>query len=148
MEELENLTHDTFNDLFNNYCHNSETFSHYELALELAKLSTGYGTIFELLETEDLVEYTGFDFDESQESLNIPDYEYDDFLLSEVADTYIAQLNDGLSTVNLKSLVNFDDLYYDFLIVTGYDDTKEAFEQGLRRSSDFFNFVVGVTTEE
>ena len=148
MEDLENLTNGTFNDLFNIYCSNTETYNHYELALELAKASTGYGTILELLETADLVEYTGFDFDETVNDLETPDFEYDNFLLQEVADTYTAQLNDGLSTIDLKSLAYFEELYYDFLVVTGYDGTKEDFEQGLRRSVDFFNFVVDVSTED
>ncbi len=142
---LENLTNETFDNLLEKYVKNTETFNHFELGVEIARESTGFGNIFELLETSDLNEYTGFD---EQDLDDESEYEFDGFLVEETKDKYVRDLNDGLSTIHLQSLPYFDEFYYDFLNVTGYEGTKEDFEQGLRRSVDFFNFLVDITSEE
>lgn len=147
MEKLDDLQNETFNDLLNDYFKNTETYNHYEFAVELARESTGFGTVFDLLETADLCEYTGFDPEDLDTDV-VSDFEYDGFLLQETADKFIADLNDGLSSLNLQAIPYFDELYNDFLYVTGYEGEKEEFEYSLKRSTDFFNFVVDVTTED
>ncbi len=142
MNDLESLTNESFNDLLEEYFSETETYNHYEFAVELARESTGYGTMFEVLENEDLADYTGYDIEEDTE------YEHDGFFLSEVAHIYVAQLNDGISTINLKLLPYFDELYSDFTDVTGYEGSKDDFEYNLRRSVDFFDFVVDISTRE
>jgi hypothetical protein len=145
MKDLENLTNETFDNLLEKYVKNTETYNHFEFGTELAREATGFGTVYELLEITNLNDYTGFEPEDSEMDM---DYNFDGFLVEETKDKYVRDLNDGLSTVYLQGLPYFEEFYYDFLNVTGYEGTKEDFEQGLRRSVDFFNFLVDITTSE
>lgn len=142
MEDLQELTNETFNELFQKYMAATETLNHYEFALELTRDSTGYGTVFELIEHENVAEYTGYEPDLDE------DFDHDGFFLAEVADVFIQQINDGIAGMNLKSVPYFEELYYDFLDITGYEGTKDDFEYNLKRSVDFLDFVIDISTRE
>jgi hypothetical protein len=142
MNEFDDLTNESFNEHLQNYFKNNDSYNHFEFALELARESTGFGSVFELFETGDLMEYTGFETDMDL------DFDHDDFLATETADKYVSDLDDGLATLNLKTLPYFEEFYYDFLEVTGWEGSKEDFENNLRRSVDFFQFLTSATTEE
>lgn len=145
--ELDTLTNESFNDLFDHFLSFSENYFHYEFAIELAKEATGFGTLFELLETGEAPEYTGFETD-TEELDNDPDFDYTSFLELEATDKYTSDLNDALLTLNLQNVEGFDDFYTDFVHVAKFEGSKEDFVYNLRRSVDFFNFVVDITTKE
>lgn len=144
MKELDELTNESFNDLFQTFLATTELYNHYDFALNLAKEATGHASLFDLIDLMDSWEFVDYDsFEDSYLKYEAATDVYNDTKFD-----FISQLDDGLSTVMLQNVDHFDEFYYDFIHVTGYVGEKEDFEYSLRRSVDFFNFLVDVTTEE
>lgn len=129
----------SFNDLVNIYLTTTENNYIHSLIKDLALDATGFASLDDLLNSDMANDFMNYD----QEYLeDLDQYDYEDFVYNDNVEKYIREIDIHLSMTDLSKYTDFMALYDDFVEETGYTGTELQFEQSLKRSSVFFEFVI------
>lgn len=134
---------DNFNDLLEEYLQTTENHAHFKVVTELAIDATGFPNVDEVVNSDYLQDFLDYDVNHLEEYDNL--YDYDNFLQQNAREKFVQELDIHMTSTNLQSYQDFQEMYNDFVEITGYEGTEEEFARSLKRSDVFFAFLMGIT---